>query len=354
MHINNLNIVPDWRLEDIDGNLLHVKLLSLLRGIHRCGKLTKAAEECHLSYRHAWNILQETEVFFGQAVASKQQGRGAELTPLGEVLLRAGQRIEARLHTQMESLTMELNGEIHRVLADQIKMMPIYASHGYAVALVPEFLETYQAQIQYHVAEDSLRALRSGECKIAGFHLPLHHRITSQQHRYQSLLMSGGVKVLSFIKRQQGLMMTKENAARISSLDALKKKDILFVNRQPRSGTRELFDQLLLEAKIDPAMLNGYDNHEYTHSAVAAHVATGMADVGFGVQAAAARFDLAFLPITEDSYFWAYVDNAGDQDEIDAFTEVLRSVDFQKKVNELPGYECDHCGELADIAKLLN
>ena len=354
MHINNLNIVPDWRLEDIDGNLLHVKLLPLLRSIYQCGKLTKAADECKLSYRHAWNILQETETFFGQPVAAKQQGRGAQLTPLGEVLLRADQRIEARLHTQMESLTMELNGEMHRVLADQIKTLSIYASHGYAVALVPKFLSTYQAEIHYHGPEDSLRALRSGACKIAGFHLPLHQRIVSQQHRYQSLLGSGDIKVLRFIKRQQGLMMTKDNATKISSLKALTKQNIRFVNRQPRSGTRELFDQVLLEAGIEPTMINGYDNHEYTHSAVAAHVATGMADVGFGVQAAAARCDLAFLPVTEDLYFWAYVDRPGDQAEIEAFFDVLRSEDFQIKVNELPGYECDRCGELADINDLLD
>ncbi len=354
MHINNVNIIPDWRLEDIDGNVLHVKLLPLLRSIHQCGKLTKAAKECQLSYRHAWNILQEAETFFGQAVTAKQQGRGAQLTPLGEVLLRADQRIEARLHTQVESLTMELNGEIHRVLADQVKVMSIYASHGYAVALVPEFLVTHQAEIHYHGPEDSLKALRSGACIIAGFHLPLHHRIVSQQHRYQTLLTSGGVKVLRFIKRQQGLMMAKDNVRRIQSLSALKNKDIRFVNRQPRSGTRELFDQILLEARINPVDINGYDNHEYTHSAVAAHVATGMADVAFGVQAAAARFDLAFLPITEDSYFWAYIDNEGDKVEIEAFIDVLRSSAFQHKVNELPGYECDHCGEAAVIADLLN
>ena len=353
MHINNLNIIPDWRLEDVDGNLLHVKLLPLLRSIHQCGKLTKAAEECKLSYRHAWNILQETEVFFGQAVTVKKQGRGAQLSPLGEVLLRADQRIEARLHTQMESLTMELNGEMHRVLADKVKVMSIYASHGYAVALVPEFLSTHQAEIHYHGPEDSLRALRSGACKIAGFHLPLHHRILSQQNRYQTLLTSGGVRVLRFIKRQQGLMMTTENAKRIKSLDVLKDKSIRFVNRQPRSGTRELFDQILMEARIDPSQVNGYDNHEYTHSAVAAHVATGMADVAFGVQAAAARFDLAFLPITEDSYFWAYIDNEGDKVEVDAFIDVLRSSAFQDKVNELPGYECDNCGEVAVISDLL-
>ncbi len=134
MQINNLNIVPNWRLEDLEGQQLHVLFLPLLEQINQCKKLTKAAQACGLSYRHAWNILKEAEQFFGRPVTSMERGRGANLTELGKVLLQANQRIDARLHTQMESLAMELNSEVHRVLSDQVGVLPIYASHGYAVA----------------------------------------------------------------------------------------------------------------------------------------------------------------------------------------------------------------------------
>lgn len=354
MQINNLNIVPGWRLEDLQGRKLHVSFLPLLAAIQNSRKLTTAAASCDLSYRHAWNILREAESFFGQPVTEMERGRGARLTALGAVLLQTSQRVEARLHTQMESLTMELNSEVHRVLADHIEAVPIFATHGYAVALIPEHLHGFQAEMHYHGPEDALRGLRSGNCKIAGFNMPLHHRIPAQQQRYPAYLRAGEVNVLQFIKRQQGLMVSSDNRAAIAGLVDLQNSELRFINRQPRSGTRELLDQLLDEAGIAHSAVRGYDNHEYTHSAVAAHVATGMAEVGFGVKAAATRFDLEFIPVTEDRYFWAYHTENENDPEIRAFKEMLASSAYQDEINQLPGYQCDHCGEPIQASELLS
>jgi len=353
MQINNLNIVPDWRIEDLQGQKMHVSFLPLLAAIQKSRKLTAAADSCGLSYRHAWNILREAEDFFGHPVTLMERGRGASLTNLGEVLLQTNQRIEARLHTQVESLTMELNSEVHRALADQIKVVPIYATHGYAVALIPDFLKGYQAEMHYHGPEDALRGLRAGNCKIAGFNLPMHHRIESQQQRYPAYLQPSEVSVLKFIKRQQGLMVSSKNRAEINNVSDLAKSNLRFINRQPRSGTRELFDQILLDSNIEPEQILGYDNHEYTHSAVAAHVATGMAEVGFGVKAAATRFDLEFIPVTEDQYFWAYRSDSDADPEMMAFKAMLASPDYQAKINRLHGYECDDCGLPISVNTLL-
>ena len=353
MQINNLKIVPNWRLEDINGNQLHAALLPLLQAVDNHNKLTAAAEDCGMSYRHAWNILQDADTFFGHPVLIKERGRGASLTPLGEALLQSNQRIDARLHTQMESLAMELNSKVHRVLSDQVRVMTIYASHGYAVALVPNYLTDYQAELHYHGSEDALRALHAGTCKIAGFNLPLHHHIAAQKKRYESLLAPDKVNILRFIKRQQGLMVAPDNRHGINSIADLSNAKVRFINRQPHSGTRELFDQLLVESNVNSNKITGYDQYEYTHTAVAAQVATGMADVGFGVQAAAARFNLKFIPVTEDTYLWAYLSESANDPEIISFTNMLRSSDYQAEVNQLPGYECDHCGEhmlLSEIA----
>lgn len=353
MHINNLKIVPDWRLEDSQGKTVHALLIPLLDAVQRTHKLTVAAKECGLSYRHAWNILQEAETVFENPVTLMERGKGASLTPLGSVLLQSQQRIAARLHTQIESLEMELNGEVHRVLSDQIDSLPIYASHGFAVSMVPNFISDYQVEMHFHGPEDALRALHAGSCKIAGFHLPLHFKIPAQQNRYRNLLSPNSVVVLSFIKRQQGLMVSPNMVGKISSMADLSKPGVRLINRQPRSGTRELFDYLLDEAQIDAKQLVGYENHEYTHSAVAAHVATGMAEVGFGVQAAAAKFDLGFIPIVEDTYLWAYRKDAQADDDVQAFIATLKSKEFQSEVNKLPGYECSNCGEPAKLSDLL-
>lgn len=353
MQINNLSIIPNWRFSDKDGRHLHTSLLPLLEAINKHKKLTSAADDCQLSYRHAWNILQEAEVFFGSSVTIKERGRGAWLTPLGEVLLQASQRIDARLHTQMESLAMELNAKVHKVLADQIGVMTIYASHGYAVALIPKHMPDYQTELHYHGSGDALRALQSGSCKIAGFTLPLHHRIETQIRLYQNLLHERDVKVLRFIKRQQGLMVSVGNPKGIKTLTDLVDKKARLINRQPNSGTRELLGALLQEQSIRTSDLIGFDQYEYTHTAVAAQVATGMADVGFGMQAAAARFDLEFIPMTEDLYLWALRSDSIDDPEVSRFIEMLTTTEFQQEVNELPGYECDNAGNQVSLKDLL-
>lgn len=354
MHINNLKIVPQWRLQNNEGQSLHKLLLPLLDAVQQTGKLTDAAKQCGLSYRHAWNIFQEAEAMFKQPVTQMERGKGALLTELGKVLLQSQQRIDARLHTQIESLEMELNGELHRVLSDQIDSLPIYASHGFAVSMVPDFIKDYQVEMHFHGPEDALLAMHAGSCKIAGFHLPLNIRVPAQQLRYRNLLAKSKVVVLNFIKRQQGLMVSPAKQETIRSLADLSLPDVRLINRNPRSGTRELFDHLLSEAKVDGGQIRGYENHEYTHSAVAAHVATGMADVGFGVQAAAAKFDLAFVPIVEDTYLWAYRKDAARDPDVMAFIETLKSKSFQSAVNELPGYQCLNCGLPAKLSDLLS
>ena len=44
---------------------------------------------------------------------------------------------------------------------------------------------------------------------------------------------------------------------------------------------------------------------EHTHVAVALCIASGVADVGVGIEAAALQFGLCFIPLVEESYFLA-------------------------------------------------
>jgi molybdate-binding protein len=77
-----------------------------------------------------------------------------------------------------------------------------------------------------------------------------------------------------------------------------------FVNRDHDSGTRLLFDQLLALHKIDETKIVGAQQMEFTHAAVAAYVASGMADASFGVEAAARQFGLDFVRMLTEDYFF--------------------------------------------------
>lgn len=353
MHIN---IIPRWDFENDAGERLHESLLPLLYQINKQGKLTAAAKDCELSYRHAWNILEKSEAFFGKALVIKEKGRGAQLTQLGQKLLWSNQRIDARLHPEMESFATELNVELQSLLSNHAPVVRIYASHGYAVALMTQYVRDYQVEIHYHAPHHALIALNEGRCRIAGFHQPIGLEVDVQRRRYQELLDPKRFGIIRFIRRQQGLMYKEKekekekgqdnqlNNPSFNSILDLKQKDYRFINRQQGSGTRELFEQLLFNEGISPRDIPGIENQELTHSAVAAYIASGMADVGFGVEAAAKRFGLAFTPIIEEYYLWAYPLEAEQDEDIQAFIATLSNPEYQAQINQLPGYQCEQSG----------
>ena len=76
---------------------------------------------------------------------------------------------------------------------------------------------------------------------------------------------------------------------RIRNLADVARLRLRFVNRERGSGTRLLFDALLASQRLKPSEIVGYDREEFTHMATAATVRAGMADVAFGIEAAARR-----------------------------------------------------------------
>src|SRR5262244_2749609 len=110
-HMYRIEIEPIWRFKresDAESLLL---MLDFLNEIRASGKLTRAAERAHLSYRHGWNLLEKWGDFFGSPLVERQQGLGTQLTPLGEKIVWAGQRLQARLKPQLQNLAQELETE---------------------------------------------------------------------------------------------------------------------------------------------------------------------------------------------------------------------------------------------------
>lgn len=351
--MKRVQVVPSWSFRDSEGRQLSPELFSLLRAIHAEGKLTAAVEQVGISYRHGWNLLNRWADFFGLPLVAMAKGRGATLTALGEKLLWAEQRVVARLEPQLESLASELNIEIHRALAGVSPLLRLHASHGYAVALLPEHTAEIQLDLQYKSAEDALRSLNRGDCDLAGFHLPVAGVNSALVESYSRYLNPEQHVVIRFIRRCQGLMLKAGNPLRVEGIEDLTRDGLRFINRQKDSGTRVLLDELLSQAGVDPQQIQGYTDEEFTHSAVAAYVASGMADVGMGVEAAAKQFGLEFIPLSYEYYLLVCRREALEQEGLIRFLEGIRSSGFCDAVNQLPGYQADRCGELVAVDELL-
>jgi molybdate-binding protein len=98
-------------------------------------------------------------------------------------------------------------------------------------------------------------------------------------------------------------MMSAEWAGRVQSLADLARTQARFINRQRSSGTRLLFDQLLVADGLYPDQINGYDEQEFSSDKIAVAVQDGRADVGFGLRPGAEAHGLHFVPLTRETYY---------------------------------------------------
>jgi molybdate-binding protein len=114
-----------------------------------------------------------------------------------------------------------------------------------------------------------------------------------------------------------------------------------------------LLESLLQQAQIDSAGIDGFHNEEYTHAAVAAYVASGMADVGFGVEAAARMFGLAFIPMAREHYCLLCHQDSLALPAMGALLGVLQNPEFQARIAQLPGYALSRPGEVLPLAQAL-
>jgi len=350
--MKRISVEPAWIFKDEHGSRLDPQLFLLLNAIHEKGKLTQAALQVGISYRHSWNILNHWAAFFGCELVVLQRGRGATLSPLGEKLLWAQQRLIARLEPQLKSFASDINMEIQRSLDGVTPQLNVYASFGYAVELLTNFADKYQLNLQYKDVEEALIALNRGQCDIAGFHLPVELRKAKYLTRYLRHLRPRAHKVIRFITRRMGLIVRRDNPSKLTSLQDFVDSELRFINREAASGTRHLFDELLSEQDIPVESINGFDDVEYTHAAIAAFVAAGMADVGFGVEAAADKFSLHFIPLTTEHYVFVCNNKSLQQEALHRFLAEIRSQDFHQAVQKLAGYTPERCGEIINVEEL--
>jgi molybdate transport repressor ModE-like protein len=344
-----VEIHPNWALRDAKGVATTLPaLLALLVAVSRLGSISKAAGECGYSYRHAWGLLREFSAQFGAELVLKVRGQGTVLSPLAEKLIWADKRITARLTPLLDSLASELQQELASVLPDRApQALRVTASHGFAIAALVAQLERQgvTVDVKYRGSTEAVAALSRGECDLAGFHVPVGEFSAAAAASYTPWLNPKQHALIHLAYRTQGIFVAPGNPQGIAGLADLAQPGVRFVNRQQGSGTRVLLDLLLASQGVAGASITGYESAEFTHAAVAAYVASGMADAGFGVETAARRLNLDFIPIIREQYFLACNVKALASKVVSAALEAMASPEFQATLATLPGYDGALCGE---------
>jgi putative molybdopterin biosynthesis protein len=148
------------------------------------------------------------------------------------------------------------------------------------------------------------------------------------------------------VGREQGLIVKRGNPKKILGLNDLKNRKISFVNRQRGAGTRVLLDYHLSELGIDGDDILGYQQEEYTHLGVAAAVASGRADCGLGIPAAAVSLNLEFMPLFQETYQLIIPKLYAESKLLRPLFDVMNEKAFQQAIMSMPGYDVGQMGKL--------
>ncbi len=343
----------EWTLSLIDGSAFALgDILRLLSAIETTGNITGACRECGLSYRYAWGILRRAEQVFEASLLETHRRQGTRLTTFASHLLWAHRRTEARLAPTLQSLASELQESLESLHPGTQPRLRLHASHGFAVeGLVQQAAghDAFSIELRYRTAAEALAALNRNECDLAGFQVPMGEFQRPMLAHYAPWLDQDRHCLIYLAQRDTGLFIQPDNPHHIQGIADLVKPGVRFVNRQVGSSTRMLVGLMLARLGIDPARVNGYDTSEFTHLAIAAHIASGMADVGIGVETAAWRCGLAFIPLVKEGYFFAVNRESVSSPRMQALLELLRGEGYRSFVTGLVGYEAHDMGRVMTL-----
>ena len=197
-------------------------------------------------------------------VSSFMKADGILEVPQGLEGYEAGEEVSVRLLSPLEKLhnTLVVIGSHDPLLDELADMLHLEDSALYISSS--------------HVGSmGGIMAIRRGEAHMAGCHLLDTADGSYNKAFIRKYFPKGGVKLVSCVGRQQGLMVAKGNPLQIRKFADIAKGGVRYVNRQKGSGTRILADYLCMRENVDTASVYGYDREELTHTSVAAQIASG-------------------------------------------------------------------------------
>jgi len=193
---------------------------------------------------------------------------------------------------------------------------------------------------------NGILAVAEGRADIAGTHLLDPESSEYNLPYIRRLGLEGRVALVRGYVREVGLIIAKGNPKGIEGIRDLLRSDVVMVNRNKGSGTRTLLDVKLRDMARELNIgfselirkIRGYSYEVQSHTAVAAAVAQGRADVGLGIRYAAELYNLDFIKLGDELFDIVINKESMNSDCVNKLLQYLRSSEFKKLLNEFKGY----------------
>jgi putative molybdopterin biosynthesis protein len=305
-----------------------VWLTSLLKDIEHGKTLISACKKMGFSYRNVWQKLNDVEQALGFKLMDRVRGHGSQLSEYARYLIQ--------FTDDFDQKTMRLGQTSLSHLEEGFAQFRVKAKKQWRLSsssdpiIQKAVMDIAGFELITAGSGEALERLLNYEVDIAGFHVsdPQSSQVIARR------LQKEDMQIFPVMKRIQGLMVAKGNPHSITSPKDLLRSKIRFINRQKGSGTRLLLDTLLSRDGIDSRGIKGYENEEFTHSAIAMSILAKKADVGMGVKSVAIENGLDFIQLKDEIFFLAMGEELSANKDLAKLIRKIRALS-----GETPGYK---------------
>lgn len=190
----------------------------------------------------------------------------------------------------------------------------------------------------------ALEWLRKGKVHVAGTHLRDSESGEFNLPFLKRKFANEDLLVVTFAQWEEGLLTAPGNPRGIRRAGDLAQRGARFINREPGSGSRLLFDRLLAEAGLNPARISGSDRLASGHLSAAYAVSRGEADCCIATRSAAHAFGLGFVPVQQERFDLVLRRRDVSLPGMQSLLGVLQKASFRRMLEYQAGYETRHTG----------
>jgi len=179
----------------------------------------------------------------------------------------------------------------------------------------------------------ALEALRRGRVHAAVLHGAAKSRATGEYERFE------------IAKTEEGWLLAGDNPLRLRGAADLGRRGVRVVNRPSGAGARQLIDEQVRRARLDPARIAGYERELPGQLDAGRAIAQGFADMAVGMASIARIFALDFIALREERCVLVIPPGTAAMPQRRALLETLRSQPYRLDVEALDAYDVTAIGQ---------
>ncbi len=233
---------------------------------------------------------------------------------------------------------------------EKLRYTVVLAGCTPALSLWARAAEIWHPNLRVHWTFDNsmsaLERLCRGEVHMAGMHL--YDPITQDYNVsfVQAAVQETAAVLINLGSWEEGLLIHPDNPLKLKTIHDLNQPDVMIVNREQGSGSRQLLERSLQQAGIPFHALNGFDQIAHNHLEVAHAIATGNASAGVSTASVAAAFGLGFIPLHRSRYDLVTLKPYLEETPMQQLLSTLGHHRVLSQLEALGGYDTSQTGEV--------